>query len=637
MTASHFMLPERPRAASLSTRIVTVSLLALVVVLGMVGGTLWLSWQLEGGAAAINEAGSLRMRAYRLMLAASSADDPLELPAELARFEASLLALERGDPARPLLLPAQAAIRAQFAQVQQHWQGLRAQLLATPPALRETRSAVDELVQRINQLVSMVEQDNARKTTWLRLSQAVLIAIAIVGTVAMIYLLYLWIVRPVLRLQEGVRALAARNFATRVPVETDDEFGALAFGFNAMASELEVAYADLERRVQQKTAQLATQNRELGMLYEMADFLAHPEALEAQCRGFLQRVLTRFGAEGASLRVLDPEDERLHLVVAEGLSAAQLDSPQCLRAHECLCGSVVAGDAPVVWRDLRSEGPRRVLECARNGFNALAVFRIASPQGVLGSYALHFREDPHLSAADSQLLETLGMQLGTVLENARLAARQRLLAVGEERKLMAQGLHDSLAQSLNFLNLQVQMLDKALQQVPHPGAARILPLLQTGVRESYEDVRELLANFRTRLENAGTEAVLQTAVARFREQAGLPVSLAYEEAGGPPLADEEKLQLLFIVQEALSNVRKHAAAGAVSIQARNAADFTLEVRDDGCGFTPAQGEATLAHQVGLHIMQERAARIHAQLQIESAPGAGSCVRLRLPQAARSPV
>lgn len=630
------------RSANISTRIVTVSLAALAIALAMIGGTLWLSWQLEGGAAAINDAGSLRMRAYRLTLMLQATPlDPQVAGREIEQLEDTLASLQRGDPARPLVLPGEARIRAQYEAVRHHWNGdmrelARAAARGDAEAAREQRESVDAFVARINELVTLIEHDNARKTDWLRLSQAVLIAIAIVGTVAMIYLLYLWIIRPVLRLQEGVAALAAQRFDARVPVEADDEFGVLAEGFNAMAGELQAVYRDLEQRVRDKTAQFAAQNRELSMLYEMAAFLSLPNPVEQQCRGFLQRIMQRFEAEGGSLRVLNPEDQHLHLVFAEGVPQAVLDSEQCQRAHECLCGQVASSGVAIV-RDLRKMPRHQIYQCSEAGFQGLASFRIASPQTALGSFTLHFRHEQPITPAEMQLLETLGQQLGTALENARLAAHERQLAVAEERNLVAQGLHDSLAQSLNFLNLQVQMLARVLEAQPHGEAQQILPRLQAGVRESYNDVRELLANFRSRLDEADVMQALQTALRRFGEQTGIAVRFD-SEGDGPPLHDEQKLQILFIQQEALSNVRKHARASQVSVRVRNARDFELEIADDGCGFElpRASGESLVAavQSVGLHIMQERAERMAAQLTIDSAPAAGTRIHLVLPQAAR---
>src|SRR6185369_11663534 len=106
-------------------------------------------------------------------------------------------------------------------------------------------------------LVLAVEQELTRNTTLLRSLQFGLVAMSVVGTIALVYLLFLLIVRPVTHLEDGMRRMEAGDFSVRLPVETRDELGALAGGFNRMAQHLSDLYVTLERRVQDKTRSLA--------------------------------------------------------------------------------------------------------------------------------------------------------------------------------------------------------------------------------------------------------------------------------------------------------------------------------------------------------------------------------------------
>lgn len=268
----------------LSTRIIASSLVALIVVLSMVSWTLWLSWQLEGAGAAINDTGSLRMRANRVAveLMRPQAGRQVRTDEQLRLMDDTIARLARGNPARPLFIPNDPAIREQWLGVADYWRSIM-----RPAAVRaieredaaEYLETLPDFVARADALVRMIEQDNAGKTTSLRLSQGVLAAIASAGTLAMIYLLYLWIISPVLRLRDGLQRMAAREFSTRLPVESRDEFGVLARGFNRMADELQGLYTGLEQRVGEKTAQLAAQNRDIGALYDMAAFLNQPNEI----------------------------------------------------------------------------------------------------------------------------------------------------------------------------------------------------------------------------------------------------------------------------------------------------------------------------------------------------------------------
>jgi two-component system nitrate/nitrite sensor histidine kinase NarX len=140
-------------------------------------------------------------------------------------------------------------------------------------------------------------------------------------------------------------------------------------------------------------------------------------------------------------------------------------------------------------------------------------------------------------------------------------------------------------------------------------------------------VRELLVHFRTRTNTEDISAALQTTLQKFEHQTGLKTHLQLEGAGLPLPADIQ-VQVLHVVLEALSNVRKHARASTVWVEVQQSLPWRVEVRDDGQGFDTdlATGET----HVGLRIMRERAARIGALVELSSVPGSGTCVVLTLP-------
>jgi len=148
------------------------------------------------------------------------------------------------------------------------------------------------------------------------------------------------------------------------------------------------------------------------------------------------------------------------------------------------------------------------------------------------------------------------------------------------------------------------------------------------VRESYADVRELLVHFRTRANTENIEPALRTTLRKFEQQSGLPAALRIE-GNGMPLSPDLQLQALHIVQEALSNVRKHAGATKVWLEVQQQPQWRFEIRDNGSGFVNEAGAHDETH-VGLRIMAERAERIGASLEVVSAPGRGTSVILTLP-------
>lgn len=635
---------------NLSTRIVGVFLTCLAIALLVIGSTLLLSWQLEGSAAAINVAGSLRMESYKLALLAGRLSDGSDhaqavggMRAQIQRIDGTLALLQQGDPQRPLFLPPTSAIRTVYGEVLQEWRTQlvpQVEALLAPEAPFATPTSASYAVQqlaerfviRVDHLVQRIERDSERRTFWLRASQLTLLGLALVGTVSIIYLLFDMIVVPVKRLQGGLDRMRKKDFSVRLPVNSNDEFGMLANGYNQMADELQDSYANLEQRVLTKTSELEQQNKELALLYDSAAFLQQPQSAEAMCNGFLARISEYFGADGGSVRVLDPNRNNIHMLVHRGISAELVESERCLKVGDCLCGEAVVSKLAVI-HDLRRRADTHNLKCHREGFATISIFHIFAQRQYLGFFNLHFRKTIVFTPTQTALLETLGQLLGTAIENQRLQVRERELAISEERNLVAQGLHDSIAQGLNFLNLQVQMLEQSLKQQRIDEVESIVPMLRAGVDESYQDVRELLHNFRTRLQEGTLVSSLETVIDKFRRQSGIAVDFD-ADGDGAPFPREHQLQLLFIVQEALSNVRKHASASRVQIRLADDQDFTLSVKDNGHGFEVEKLQTLGDAHVGVNIMRERAERIEAQLELKSRPGEGTEVVLHLPRAQR---
>ncbi len=609
----------------------------LCVGLTAIGLTLYESWKLEGGAAVINDMGSQRMRSYHIAyLVSESLRNPASfeadgLRAEILRFEEVLAGLKSGDPVRPLLLPRNRAIVEALDLLEHEWNaGVKP--LVTSAAAGDARASdrlrhdINVFVQRIDALVRMVEENNARDISILRYMQFGLIALAIAGAMALIYLMFVLVVRPVGDLAQGMQRMSAGDFGARLSVETNDEFGELADGFNHMAERLQNLYDTLEQRVAGKTRDLAERNRELAALYEVARLLGEPATAEELCRAFLRRLMDMLQAAGGSVRLIDDGTRQLHLFAHEGLTSDFASEERCIDMGECLCGAAARQRLSAV--DVLDELPADVAaDCRRAGYRTVAIFPILAKGRLLGVFNLYYPEPRRFSQEDRGLLEALGLHLAVAIENRHLASRERELAVFEERSLLARELHDSIAQSLAFLNIQVQMLEDSLARGASAEMTEVLSRIREGVQESYDDVRELLTHFRARVrsgEDIGD--ALRQMLARFGAQTG--IATAFSEKGtGVPLQAETQQQVLHILQEALSNVRKHSAARHVSIDLRRDGTYRFSVRDDGRGFDA--GAAAGESHIGLRIMRERAQHIGATIEVDSAPGQGAVITLSL--------
>lgn len=633
--------PKVARNYKIGVRLVSVTLIGLVFGLSMVMWTLWLSWSLEGAAAAINDTGSLRMQSVRIGLNMSGqTSNPVLINSQIDTFDQTLDNLVRGDPTRPMRLPKSTTVQEQFSKVADIWtselkpsiQRFLSNSSAREDAFLAYQQALPAFVQQADHLVHLIENENAKDTAFLRGSQMGLIILMLSGSVALIFLLYGWVIRPVEALRKGIQQMSGRDFDARVPVEGRDEFGVLAQGFNNMAAQLKDLYTDLESRVQMKTMQLAAQNRELTTLYEFSAYLSKPGDLEDRCRGFLSRLIEHFGASGGTVRILDQRNNNLHLTVHQGLSEEFVAEEKCLHVGDCLCGEA-AQNGVIQLHDFRKLPPSFNYRCHQEGFNSIAIAQIHFGGELLGSYTLHFLIPREFSADDRRLFEAVGQHLGVAIENQRLMAKSRELAIAEERNLVAQGLHDSIAQGLNFLKLQVQMLSDSIRRNARDETLEGLALIETGLKESYDDVRELLTNFRIKLGDGDLADALKIAADRFSKQSHVPINLVIKDTGAP-LPAEQQLQVLFIVQEALSNIRKHAQASHIEINLQNERDFSIYVQDDGRGFAQQDQLQRTEQQVGLNIMRERASRLGGKLSVDSTPGRGTRISLLLSHTSR---
>ncbi|MGE0803597.1 MAG: type IV pili methyl-accepting chemotaxis transducer N-terminal domain-containing protein [Lautropia sp.] len=613
----------RPLAAKLGM----IGSVLLLLVLAAIGVTLWVTWQLEGGAAAVNEAGRMRMQTWQLAQTLS-AGDRQRLAAQLEGFDRSLVLLRKGDPVRPLVVPRDAASREALARVQRDWEVLSEQWARAPAGSGSTDVArqAEAFVASIDAFVDTIEQQLSRWTTLLNGAQIAVTALAIVAAVALMYAAQLLVFTPLSRLQAGLASVEAGDLSTRVEAATGDEFGAVAAGFNRMAVRLEDLYGSLERRVQEKTGHLETERARLGTLYETAAFVSQAGDLQALARGVIGQLRRAAGADAAAVRWSDEQNRRYLLLASEGLPESLIQAEQCVRTGECFCGQPreTAQTQVFMLRDLRGNIGR----CTRAGFATVVGLPMRLHERMIGEIDLFYRQPVVLQDDDRAFYEALASHLAGGIEGLRADALRREAAVAEERGLLARELHDSIAQSLVFLKIQAGLLREEIGRDRADRVQSTLSELDTGIRESLADVRELLLNFRTRTNTEDIAPALRSTLTKFEHQTGLPTHLSIEDEGLPLPADVQ-VQVLHVVQEALSNVRKHARAHGVWVEVQQSPRWVVEVRDDGCGFAGDAASDDGTH-VGLRIMRERADSIGASLEIGSVPGAGTSVTLTLP-------
>ena len=639
---------------SLGAKLALLGAPFLLLVLLSTAATLWVSWQLDGGAAAVNEAGRMRMQAYRMAVSIGLRQSPATLRDEIDEFDGSIAVLRAGDPERPLFVPWDDTVRARFAAVADNWARTRAHWLAATLARADQGQPGDELLAQvsafvadIDALVIAIESHMARWTTVLYLLQISVLATTLLVAAILIYSGYVFVLEPVGQLKQAIERIRGGDFAARVEHLSSDEFGTLAQGFNDMSSQLQSMYRNLEHRVSEKTHELEEKRERLEGLYEVTALLAQATALDELARGFAASVKRIARADAIAVRWSDQQNKRYLMLAAQGMPQALVDAEQCIDSGQCHCG-MLGGDAgkggegspggarsvPIAVISGGSGGSvdgvstdTPTLPCARAGFRTVVNVPVRLHDRLIGEVDLFFNARVEPSPALRSLLDALCSHLASAMESLRVNALEKEAAVAQERVYLARELHDSIAQSLAFIKIQVQLMRRAVDSGELADVKTILEEIDVGVRESYGDVRELLLHFRTRANAEDIEPALATTLRKFEHQSGVTATLEMH-GQGMPLSPDRQIQVLHILQEALSNVRKHADASHVHLTVRQQPVWRFELTDDGVGFAVDDHTRDETH-VGLRIMKERAERLGAELEIGSRPGKGSTIVLTL--------
>lgn len=255
----------------------------------------------------------------------------------------------------------------------------------------------------------------------------------------------------------------------------------------------------------------------------------------------------------------------------------------------------------------------------------------------LGALAVGGRQPRAFEINDVETLSSLASQLALEIENARLEGRLREVAVRAERERIAREMHDGLAQVLGYVNTKSQAVEELLTSGRSGEARSQLAELAAAARSIYVDVREAILGLSSPVTpERGLVGAVEEYAARFADASKLATTVQADAgASAVTLAPEVEAQAFRIVQEALTNVRKHAAAQRVAVSMELSHDsLVISVIDDGSGIEP-DGDPTspppaVWPHYGLTAMRERASAIGARITVESQPGTGTTVRLAVP-------
>jgi signal transduction histidine kinase len=253
---------------------------------------------------------------------------------------------------------------------------------------------------------------------------------------------------------------------------------------------------------------------------------------------------------------------------------------------------------------------------------------IVAADGVMGSFYLTEKEGADtFSDEDRELIELLASHAAIAITNARLYERSRELSILEERNRLALELHDAVSQKLFSLVLTAESAETLLERDREAARAQ-LERLKALSREALDELRSLIMELRPPdLDRDGLCGALRKHVEVLRELHGVEIELNVDDAASA--GDGPDQEVFRIAQEALQNALRHAHARHVSVRLGRAnGPLALEVRDDGVGFRPDDPELR-SRRLGLTSMEERAGRIGGRLEIHSAPGKGTDIKLEV--------
>jgi two-component system nitrate/nitrite sensor histidine kinase NarX len=396
------------------------------------------------------------------------------------------------------------------------------------------------------------------------------------------------------------------------------------------------AYQMLEQRVEERMRELERRHQVAQGLHDILTILNSNRTLNEILEYIIGEACQLLGTSVGAIYRLNRQEAVLNIRASRGLDSgdAGLNLPvewgAVSRAAVQRQPAVVPDSTTLVpdHRDRRtSMQPQSHQKRLSDHYRALLAVPLIIKDEVYGAIALYYPEPRAFSDEEMRLATAISDQAALAIENALLVAAAQNQAVLEERQRLARDLHDSVTQSLYGITLHAEAATRLLASDDVATAVDYLRELQETAQEALEEMRLLIFELRPAiLEQAGLVAALQARLDTVEGHAKLTSTFTVEDVGRLPARIEQELYR--IAQEALNNVLKHAHPQCVSVTLRQAqSTLILEITDDGVGFDPAM--ARERGGLGLSGIEERVLLLGGRLTLQSAPGAGTRVRMEL--------
>jgi len=427
--------------------------------------------------------------------------------------------------------------------------------------------------------------------------------------------------------QLGQIYLTEKNDASEFNADDEMIIQMLA-GYAATA----ITNARLYEQMKQRDLTLTRRNVDMGLLNGIASALTSSLELDEILNKTLGLVMNYMKVEAGDIFLLEDDKTTLRMVLHRGQAAEAFWTRNIFLIGEGYPGLVAKSRKFMIGGHLASDTNFLRDAVVEAGFQQIACIPLLAGENLMGVMSVATRATDPFDERSVQLLTAVGTWAGLAIENARLHANARRLAVLEERDRIGMDLHDGIIQSIYGVGLGLEGAQLTLDEDPQTAKDRIVHAID-GLNQAIRDIRAYILDLRPRqLGNEGLFIGIKRLIAEYRANTFSEVNFTGSDDLNE-LSQTQSLALFHICQEALANVAKHAKAKNVQVAVWTTVDrVLLEITDDGKGFDIEQIKASIGH--GLANMQTRAHAVGGEVDISSTLRDGTTILVWVPRASK---
>jgi two-component system nitrate/nitrite sensor histidine kinase NarX len=562
----------------------------------------------QNDSAAINIAGSLRMQSFRLasfaQLGNKTAEDVALFQQLLTKFEADLNA---GVLVNKQAMMASDHSEEMLASIKAQWSNdiepmLLAILLSNETDAVTLNRDIQDFVDKLDVLVASYQSHAESNIATIRLIQSVALFSTLILIGFAMLIVNRHIERPLSRLTSVANQIGRGDYTVRADESGEGELALLARTFNKMSESIYRSQTHLASQVQRKTKSLLRLNECLDLLYKISRKLNNVDPRTVDFQPLLKQLAKVTGVHDLDLCIMTPQGDSPY----EHLISTNKDLPEKCKQHQC-------GDC-IEHNDIFPNDGNKMRYQLTHGGENYGVFSVNLPKNV------------PLEDWQHQLFESVVEQISNGLSIKHQQEQSRRIALMNERTVIARELHDSLAQALSYLKIQVAMLqrlqkkDDSQQQIE-----AVIDELKGGLAAAYSELRELLTTFRLKLDGEGIRSALEQTIEQLKTRSESFEFVLDYQVGSIPFSPVEEINLLQIAREATQNAFYHSKGSKIIIEIKSdeLSQVTLSVKDNGVGIP---GDPNKLNHYGLAIMKERSRNLEGEITIECLESGGTEVR-----------